>query len=417
MKDLRDFSRNTVVYLATNILGLALPFVLLPFLIRELGPEEYGRIGLIASAFTVLLTFVGVGTHAYVRNSINRCTASELQLVIGNCLVILFASGGLMLLVLLLLEYLIGLPLALGLCVVAVMAAIGQKMISMRLVMWQMAGQPLYYGLLSITMTGLNLAVSLLLVFVFGLEAEGRLLGMWLPAVVLGTVILIGFLTFSVARLSLSGVLLKKILQFGIPLIPHSVALSAVILVERTALSTTDGGKALGVYFAAFQLALPVTILVNSVNLQFRSWSDKTMAAGNHADVVKVSYLVMLLFLVAASCYAYLLQFFYSLIVGPDMPDGYGVCLVLIGSAVFRGFYLVVAKGLFFSDRTRLLMTITVLLFLTLCVALYFVRSLFGVAVLNLLFNAILFLFVWIAAARVYPQPWLSFATKSRPGD
>lgn len=415
MKDIKEFSRNAFVYLFSNVLGAALPFLLLPFLVRELGPQEYGQIGLFAAAYTLMGTLIGMGVHAYVRSCVTRVSGEELRQVLGNAIFLLFLGACLMLLLLSAYGWIQSLPLAFGYIVIAIFAAFGQKIISIRLVLWQMNNMPTRYGMLSVGMTALNLGLSLLLVFALHLQAEGRLLGMWLPAFFVGPVLLVILIRSGDVQFSLSKAVQRKILAFGLPLIPHGIALSLVVFAERAALSSGADTKALGIYFAAFQLALPISILANSANLQFRSWSDRAMGSGEHARVVKVSYLLMFLLGLSALVYGWILQFVFEAIVGEQMAHGYTVCLILIGSACLRGYYLIVSKGLFFSGQTRPLMAISVFLCMGLCLCLFFVHDLYAVAALNLAFNFLLFLFVWVAAAKKYPQPWLAFATKSRP--
>lgn len=407
MKQIRDFSRNALIYLSSNVLRAALPFLLLPFLIRELGAQEYGKIGLIASVFTLLVTLVGMGTHAYVRTSYTQSTAQELKRILGGAIIVVVGASLLILLLIALLSYWVELPLAFPYIIVGIFAAFGQKIISIKMVLWQMSDRPLIYGILSVLMTALNLSFSIFLVFSLDMNAEGRVLGMWLPAVMMGPLILLLMLVRNDVDLSCGMGPIRSIVQFGLPLIPHSFALALILFAERAALSTSSDATSLGVYFAAFQLSLPVSILSNSINLQFRSWSDRKMAAGEHQLVVRGSYLVMAILTLAGVAYAWLLQFFFNDLVGEGMSHGYQVCLLLIASAVLRGFYLVVVKGLFFSGRTGVLMTITVALSLFFSALLYLFNDLYTVACINLAFNSLLFLFVWVATAVVYPQPWL----------
>ena len=413
MGSIRQFTSNALLYLLANSLGAALPFLLLPFLTRELGALEYGKVGLLSSVYTLVLTVAGLGTFAYVRSIYYQCAAEERKLILGNSIVLVAVSSLLILLFLWLLDSVIQLPLPMLYVVIGVVSVFGQNVISIKLAIWQMAGKPIRYGTVSVLMVVQNLAFSLLLVFAIGMQAEGRLLGMWLPAVIVGLAIVAVMRSNDEVRFSLSPATISRILDFGLPLIPHSLALSLVTFVERSALSKNADTSLLGIFFVAYQMSLPVTILANSVNLQFRSWSDRLMAGGEHRAVVAGSYMVMGALLMAALFYAWLLQFFFSTIVGRELASGYPVSVILILSAMLRGFYLVVAKGLFFSGRTRLLMKLTLALSLVFSATLLFFDDLYTVAFLDLAFNFLLFISVWLASARVYPQPWFSLGSLS----
>ena len=408
MKEFRRFSFNSSIYLVANILGAALPFLLLPFLTRELGAVEYGKIGLVASAYALLLPIVGLGTHAFVRTSYYQCTPQEQKAILGNAIILVAIACISVFIIVIGIGYVVPMPLPVKYIFVGVLSAFGQNLISVRLVIWQMSGKPARYGLLSVFLTAMNLALSIFLVFFAQLESIGRILGMWLPALLVGPLTMLLMYRKNEIQLSFLPGLASRIFRFGLPLIPHSLALAMIVFVERTVLSRNDDYAVLGIYFAAFQLSQPVAILVNSVNLQFRAWSDKMMAAGEHGTVVAGSYMVMAGFFIATLVYAYLLQYAYAQIVGERLAEGYGVAVILIFAAMFRGFYLVVAKALFFSRNTVVLMKLTVCLSLTFSAILLFFSGLYTVAYLNLAFNTVLFISAWCASARVYPQPWLS---------
>ena len=416
MKDLREFTRNSLIYLGSRVAGGALPLLLLPFLVRELGPDEYGKIGLFTASFSILMVVIGLGTHGFVRLCYNRSSQKEMRLILGNATLLIAAMTFACLLILLALgQYFDVLRdtyapyLYLG-----AVAAIGQKVIELKLALWQMGGKAVKFGFLTFVATAINIAASVFLVFVVGMQSEGRIFGMLLPTAIIGPILLSsmyrgGYIHFKVDR-----EVLKRILAFGVPLVPHSIALASIIFVERLALSNNPDGSSLGIFFAAFQLAMPIGIIVNSANLQFRAWSDKKMEDGDHHAVVKASYALMAVYLIVGGAYYWVLGFVYPLIVGDAFAEGYPIMGILILAATFRGFYLVVVKGLFFAEGTRLLMSISVFLFVVFSIILLNFDDLYTVAYLDLAFNVLLFLFVWIASAKICPQPWLSFyRTKS----
>jgi O-antigen/teichoic acid export membrane protein len=410
MKIFQGFVGHTLVYLLNNLANSAIPFLLLPFLIRELGPQEYGRIGLISATFGLIVTLAGLGAHAYVRVQYNQRSREELGVLLGNAVFLLGAACCAIYLAIWVINLVGGsiIPLPASILAVCISAAFGQSVITIRLVLWQMANRPMPYGALMILITLSNLTLSLVLVFAIGMRAEGRILGMWLPAMLVGPLIVAWMYRRGEITFRLSQSVLKEIAAFGLPLIPHSLALSFIVFFERFVLSNSPDAKALGIYFTAFQLSAPITIFVSSVNLQFRAWSDRNMARGAQRRVVQGSYGIMLTFFMAAIFYAWILQYFYSAIVGENMGEGYGIAVILIFSSMFKGFYLVVAKGVQFAGRTSLIMIASVSLAISFSIALLFFNQLHIVAWLNVSFNALLFLSMWIASAIVYPQPWLS---------
>ncbi len=415
MKSYKEFIRSSLVYLFSNVTNAALPFILLPVLIRQLGAAEYGRIGLITSAFSLILVVTGLGSQAYLRVQINKSSPEQLKQILGNTILAVGTSSVLISIPLLLfsLFFTTELPVGAEYIVFCSAAVFGQAVVTMQLVLWQMDNRPLLYGLLMLTMTLTNLSLSILLVLELGMGAEGRIVGIWLPLTMAGPLVILKFIWRDEVNFLPSRAVLRDLLNYGLPLIPHSVALTFLAFYERYVLSRRPDPEDLGIYFAAVQLAMPLSIFIQSINLQFRPWSDLRMAQSRHLQVVNWSYALILLFALIASIYAFLLQFIAPLITGiPDSGINF-VAILLVFSAMFKGFYLVVAKGLQFSGHTRVMMRISVSLVLLFSLLLLYFNSLQAVAFLNLLFHIALFSCIWAASSRLYPQPWGALPRKA----
>ena len=88
---------------------------------------------------------------------------------------------------------------------------------------------------------------------------------------------------------------LKAIATFGIPMLPHIVAGSAIIYLDRLVVSTLLGPHALGIYMVAMQLGMAMIGLVEPMNKALAPWLfaqlSKNDIAVNHL-IVRKTYLL-----------------------------------------------------------------------------------------------------------------------------
>ena len=415
--------RRASVYLLANVANALLPFALLPVLVRELGPAEYGTLGLFTSSLGFFSVVLGLGGVGYARASYHKLGAEEYRAGLGAVLGIFFAATAVAVLGLAgaiaagLFEsaaagasaaVVVPWPvLALGL-----LGGACQFAFTLRLALWQMGERPAPYGRALLAATALSLLLSLVLVFGWDLGWQGRAWGVVLPLLLLGGGAVVALLWRGEARWAGARAMLPRVLAYSLPLVPHALAASAIPFCERSALAGSAGLAEAGLFFAAFQLALPVRILANSINLAFKPWSYRQMALGEQGAVVRGSYAAMGVLTLAALAWAVAVAAGFELVAGPALAGGRTVALWLIASGLLSGFYLIVVKGLMFAERTRALMFVSVPLSAAYCAAVFRLETALQVAQASVLYQACLFLAVWLLASRLFPQPWLGGARR-----
>tara|TARA_E500000331_G_C17256027_1_gene713107 strand:- start:2454 stop:2963 length:510 start_codon:yes stop_codon:yes gene_type:complete len=143
-------------------------------------------------------------------------------------------------------------------------------------------------------------------------------------------------------------------------------------------------------------------------NLAFKPWSYKAMVAGDQSRVVKASYAIMGVLLVSALVWILILYNAFDLIVGSEVSSSRSAAMVMVISSLFVGFYLLVVKDILFAERARFLMWLTVPLSAVYCILVFQLDAVIDVAHLNLGYHVLIFLVVWFAACRIYPQPWFN---------
>lgn len=400
--------QHSSVYVVGNILNAVIPFLLLPILIRELGTTEYGKVGIFLSSMGVFNVILGVAGIGYVRARFFKSSKEEFQQILGAILMIFGASCaffGLTLFVANSLNFaFLGIPSSI--LTAAFFAGGCQFLFGLRLVILQMQEKPGNYAIVMILTTLANFGLSLFLILYVELRWEGRALGIALPLLISGGGACLFMYTNSqiVFNKALSQV--KDALLYNLPLVPHSLAATVLIFCERAAIGKNLSADLVGVYFAAFQVAAPMIIISNSINLALKPWSYRKMAGDDQVSIINANYSVMATLCLIAISYIIFLEYSYELILGEGTIAGKIPSFLLIISGTLTGFYLIAARGLMFANKSGLLMFISVPLAIFFCLAVFAANSLIQVATLNLIYNFSLFCLVAYFGNRVYPQPW-----------
>ena len=410
---------GSVVYLVSNILNAAIPFVLLPILTRYLSPAEYGQVAMFQTLIAALAAFTGMSVHgAAIRKYYDAdVTKESLREYIGACFQILLASSTVTFLVLFFfkedLSQLLGLEERWVLWAVVVSAA--GFVINMRLGQWQARKAVLQYGALQISSSLANMLLSLLLVVILLDGVEGRINGqLW--ALSLFAVISLGLLLKdNLLALSLRPDFLSEALKFGVPLIPHVLGLFLLNAVDRVVINAELGLEKAGIYMVAVQLAAVMGIFCDAINKAYVPWLFERLGRDvlvEKQQIVRWTYRYFVAALLVSVLAFIIGPFFVVLVAGERYAEAGSVFGWLALGQAFRGMYLMVTNYIFYSKKTGLLSVSTIgagVLNVGLLMLLVNMFGLVGAAVAYAASMALRFLFTWRVAQMRHPMPWFDF--------
>ena len=161
--------------------------------------------------------------------------------------------------------------------------------------------------------------MSLLFVVFLNYGWEGRLFGIVGSFFIFSFIGLIVLFRIDVFNFSLDLLSLKKILSFGIPLLPHTIAGILLASSSKFFLANMISNEAVGIYTVAFQMASAVLLIMTSIN---QAWAPNLYEVLNSnptetvkLGIVKQTYKVMLLMVTITilfiSVVPYIFKFFY----------------------------------------------------------------------------------------------------------
>lgn len=418
-----SLAKNSIVYLLSNIINAAIPFILLPILTRVLSQSEYGQIAMFQTLLVGLTAFVGLNTVGAANRKFYDTDISqrELSLYNGACIQILLFSISLLLIILSLTSELLAslLSIPVNWLYSALLFSSFSFILNLRLGQWQVRGYAFKFGLLQVSNSIFNMVLSLLLVVIFNHGAQGRI-DAQVVAVSLSA-ILAFYLLIKDKLVSLWQCrfdYIKQALNFGVPLIPHIFGAFLLSAVDRFVINQQLGLSSAGIYMVAVQLSLSLNIVFDAINKAYAPWLFDVLKRNKEDEkykVVKYTYLYGL-FLLILSPLAFL--------VGPPMlvliageeyrAAGQVIGLLCLGQ-IFGGMYLMVTNYIFFAKKTGKLAMVTVssgLVNVTLLVVLVKEQGILGAALAFSISKAILFVLTWILSCRYVKMPWFSFSIK-----
>nr|WP_297456506.1 oligosaccharide flippase family protein [uncultured Halomonas sp.] len=406
------------IYLISNILNAAIPFLLLPVLTRYLEPEGYGQVAMFQTLISALAAFTGLNTIA----AANRIYYDDLQRqemadYVSACVQILIVSS---LLVFLAVSFFrIPLSRELGIdpfwILMGILVSAATFLVRLRLGQWQVRKQATKYGAMQIAMSLLNALVSLFLVVVLVYGPEGRMIGQSIAPLMIGLLALFLLRRDGLLSFSWKPGFIKDAMQFGVPLIPHVAGIFLLSMVDRLVVNKYLGLESAGIYMVAVQLTMVMGILFDAFNKAYMPWLFEKLKENDihvKAKIVNWTYGYFLLALVIAVTVALL---------GPTAVvwlagDRYSAAASIMGwlalGQAFNGMYLMVTNYMFYSKRTGILSVATIssgLLNLLLLVMLVPALGLEGAAMSFAIVMIIRFLCTWLLAQKCFPMPW--FAT------
>lgn len=406
---------NTAIYAVANVLNGAIPFLLLPILTRVFTPEEYGLVTLVSAVIAIMGAFTGLSVHGAVSVKYFDKTVNHPQFV-GASLMVLAGSTMLILVFLLFAGDTISswIKLPKQWLFVAAIASAAQFVINIRLVLWQVKEQPIRYGLFQVSQTLFNLGLSLALVFWAIWGWQGRTWG-----IVLATLIFAVFAFFSMRANALVNFKCNKhytaqALNFGLPLIPHTLGGFAMAMSDRFILSSALDVQSVGIYSVGVQMGMVIGLLGDAVAKSYGPYLLKLLSdtTKNHTQmIVRHTYIVFLIFLLLAILYSFILPLIYRLLIGEGFSSSLSVAKIASFGYAFQGMYYAIVGIIFFREKTAILSTITLIcggLGILLAIEMVRAMGMIGCAWAMLITWLTFFSVTWFSSNKIYPLPWLT---------
>jgi O-antigen/teichoic acid export membrane protein len=413
-KNLTSFISDTLIYSILNITNKFIPFLLLPIIIRMLSTADYGQYSFFITIETMLIPIVTLNVNA----ALSRHFYSDDIILSEYLSTLVYSIFGFSIIALLLLA---ALPdsviLKIGITRIninfSIIAAAIAGIISIVLNLFRLQRRPWLYGLFSVIQS-LFLFFSIYIFCSLKSTSEMVIYG----RVVYYFIILFFVIYFLYNRSYLLQKFqfkyLKRVLKFSFPTLIYSLTALVFLSSDRIFIKYYLGDQAIGFYSAIYQLSSLVSILGMSMNAAWMPWLFENLKKKNEATnifIVKISYLLVILFFLFGLIYSLLFPYLAKFILPISYEKYFYLAIPLIFGFVFEGIYLVVSPYLYYAEKTKYNAYIGIFISLINVSINFILIPFYGIGIAAISFFCSWFLLAclfFIISNRVYPMPWLS---------
>jgi O-antigen/teichoic acid export membrane protein len=407
--------QSFIIYTVAFAVAGATPFLLLPFLTRLLSPAEFGVVTSFIMLTSLVANVAGVTAHGFVSvrffkvpsSSFGSITFTSLTAVVGaHCIAIL-----------LLMAFSSTLSANFNLSPeYVVLTALGSLLLNVNIIflaIFQSSRQPLMYLGARIIQSVCELGVCAALMMWVAADERARI-GSYLAALFFSALFGVGVaMRNRHVVASFDRAILPDLFRFGVPLLPHVIAGTALVQIDRIVVSSKLGADGLGVYMVAMQIGLAMMVFIEPLSKSLAPWLFGELARNDFDSrhtIVKWTYFLFIGLVVVGAVVAVAAHLLFDQIIGHEFHDARTLIPWVVAAFVLQGMYYCVVNYLFYAEKTGRLSIVsgaTACLGLLCSVVLTTRFGLRGACASFLLTNAVLFLAVWAVAARTVHMPWL----------
>lgn len=417
-------AKEAVIYTMTDMIGKGMSFIMLMVISYYLSPSELG----IATNFTVLTQFIILLAGLAIVNSLPyffyEQKHEENVLLVSNllllCTVLCLLLGGT---ILLFHKYIYNyLLLDTGVQCLSIFFVLGSLVSQINLTLLRLENKPKQFAVLQIIQIILHATFVILFVIGFNGGGLGKIFAEVLVFTFIGLlhlyfIIKKGYLIFHANK-----TYLKKLLRFGIPLLPHSISFWFKNGIDKIFITTYCGLQFNGLYSMAVNICALYTMLTHSFFNAYTPYLQKELSRINNQEgllmvskkrIVKHIYQLYFLFFIIGILAIIGARIIINYIIDSKYSLAFQYIPLMILAYFIYTFYSFTIQFIYKAKKTLIMGCITFTGSLIQMLLSYWLIRLYGVmgAVYSLLIgNSLITLGIFIYSNKVYKMPWFSFS-------
>lgn len=411
----RELGKSSLLYVLANLANSAIPFLLLPIMTRYLTTFDYGVVAMFQVLLGIFGSFTGMSVHGAVARHYYERDSLDFPNYVGNCFLVLGVSAILVAFVV----WSLARPIS-GLSEFpadwlwsVVLVSVAQFVVLVFLAICQVQIKPFAYGCFQISLTLVNVTLSLVFVVLLGMGWQGRVLGQVLAYAGFASV---GFWVLRKGgwvRLAFCKKYFCNALHFGVPLIPHAFGMWAITMTDRVLITRMVGLSDTGVYVVGTQIGMIIGIFQDAFNRAWVPWLYEKLKREDpvlNRRIVVFTYLYNVIIVVIALLLSWIAPWFLSFYVGKNFTGAGGYVFWISLGYAFNGMYKMVSGYIFYEKKTYILSLVTFFTASTNLVLSYFLIKLngpVGAAQGTMISFCISYLLTWACSSYIHKMPWI----------
>lgn len=352
--------KSTLFYALSSAMTSALPVLMMPILTRYMSQEEYGILGLFSMAITLLGALAGLSVHGAISRQYFERQTIDFPAYVFNGFLILTSSFFFLLTVLVIFHDQIHefLPVSIGWSLVALLIAVGQFILTVRLVLWQMEEKAPAYFSAKVGQSILILFVTLSLVVGFGYGWRGYVGAQLVSSAVLGLFSLGSLIRKGFLKPILKKEYLTHALKFSVPLIPIELGAIALATLDSFIVSKILGVEKAGMYVAAVQIGAALILVTSAVNKAWVPWLFRNLKASDpvrNLRIIQLTYAYQVGLLLMAAVFSALSPLVVKVLLSEEYAGVTALIPYISFGVAFQGMYYMVCNYYYYHHKTHLL--------------------------------------------------------------
>ena len=403
---------NASVYMLSNLFEKAIPFFILPALIRFLSPEGVGYYTLFPSLLAILLPLVGMSLDSAIILSYFKLDKRDFSSYFSTGMYTL--CGLTFLAAISIVIFRNALNAFTGFefewLLIVLLVAILQIITSLNKSIWQVLQKPIVYAVFSVTQTLIKNGLSFFLVTLSSLDWKGIVVGHLIVQCLYAIYSFRYFINSGILCFSYDLILLKDLIRVGGPLSLHRIAawlsdgLGRFVIVSVMGV-VASGNFSIGLTFASIVMVTQDAFNRAWVPYLFKQLSHFTLSARDEIrKTIRLYYFIIIIFALVIGLVGYT---FIAYIFGAQYVDIRTLVFPLALAAAANGCYKMHVNIIFFAKKTNVILGITVGIAALNIVLINFVVSklgLLGAAYLMFFIQMTSFILTSMVAKKYYPE-------------
>ena len=416
---LSPFLKNIFIYAFSDGMSKALSFLIFPIVAYYLSAEDFGRVNNFQVFLRILAPFIGLSTNAYF--SVEYYKKQQNAKMIYNQLLyfILFLFFIVSIVVLLSINQISKWSeLSNYWILVALITALFVPFKELFLAKIRVQEKAKFFGVFNFLNVLFASLLTILLVVLLKYNWQGRIWSIVFPACLFGLISIFYGKKFIVKFRSIDFTYWKGFLLFGLPLLPHNLALWLKSGFEKLFITDTIGLTDNGIYSFALSVSAIFFLFTTAFFSAFSPYVYRNLSTENPVElnnfkneiVKKVYYFLgfyLSLLIIGYFVLVYLIKQFYFVKYGESI----NYLPYLLGYNFFNAIYIALAMFVYYSKKTKFLGVLTMITALLQVVLLvYFIPNFgtIGAPISALIVSVITAIFIYFLSNRSYPMPWFS---------
>jgi len=358
----KKLGNNIIIYGLTNALKSLVPFIMLPILTHYLSVKDYGVLSLIETSILFISPFVMLNIHSAI--SVEYFTAKDkddFAKYVTNSLILTVFSFLMVFFILNLFSKQFSQIIHIDEFWIKILAFLAfLKIIPLVvLTIFQSSNQPFKYFLFSIFLVLFDFTLSYILIVFCDKGILGRIIGVY-GAYFLFSIM--GFYILYKLRYVVLKIILKfskQILEYGVPLIAHSIGGIVLAMSDRYFLAYFVDNKVVGLYTVAYQISGIMLLFSMSINQAWRPMLYNLLKNSNLKKAKQINFVLVVIFILSFCILYFIIPLIYKILINERFYNSKIFVLWLLIGFLFQSLYFIYTNYLFFYKKTKLLSVIT----------------------------------------------------------